>query len=129
MNNDRYLAFAGRLLIAVIFLLSGFGKLMGYASTVGYFAKLGVPLPEVVVAISILVELGGGILLVIGYRLVIVASVMAAFTIGAALIGHRFWNATDPMVHMQQMIDFLKNIAMAGGFLMVIVDARRARSR
>jgi putative oxidoreductase len=125
MNNDRYLAFAGRLLIAVIFLLAGFGKLMGYAGTVGYFGKLGIPFPEAVVALSILVELGGGILLVIGYRLVVVASVMAAFTFGAALIGHQFWNATDPTMHMQQMNNFLKNVAMVGGFLMVIVDARR----
>ena len=127
MNNDRGLAFAGRFLMAIIFLLAGFGKAMGYAGAVGYFAKLGVPMPEIVVAISIVIELGGGILLLIGYRLQIVAPLMAAFTLGAALIGHRFWEASDPMIHMQQMNNFLKNIAMCGGFMMVLVDARRHR--
>jgi len=127
MNSDRALAFAGRFLMAIIFLLAGFGKATAYAGTVGYFAKLGVPMPEIVVALSILVELGGGILLLIGYRLQIVAPIMAAFTIGAALIGHRFWEASDPAVHMQQMNNFLKNVAMCGGFLMVLVDARRRR--
>jgi putative oxidoreductase len=124
-HDDRGLAFAGRLLMAIIFFIAGTGKLLGFAGTVGYFTKLGIPVPEVATVVSIVVELGGSILLLIGYRLVIVAAVMAVFTLLAALTAHQFWNATDPATHMAQMNNFLKNVAMIGGFLMVIVDARR----
>jgi putative oxidoreductase len=126
-QNDRGLAFVGRLLMAIIFLIAGFGKLVGFTGTVGYFTKLGIPVPQAAAVVSILVELGGGILLILGYRLLIVAPIMAVFTIVAAFFAHAFWNVTDPAMHMAQMNNFLKNVAMAGGFLMVIVDAWRQR--
>jgi putative oxidoreductase len=128
-QNDRALAFVGRLLMAIIFLIAGAGKAMGFATTVGYFAKLGIPMPEVVTIVSIIVELGGGLALLAGFRLLIVAPIMAAFTFGAALIAHQFWNVTDPAMHMAQMNNFLKNVAMVGGFVMVFIDARRSGTR
>jgi putative oxidoreductase len=127
-QNDRVLATFGRLLMAIIFLLAGVGKAMAFTGTVGFFTKLGIPFPEVVAAISIVVEVGGGLALLAGFQLVIVATIMGLFTIGAALIAHQFWNATDPAAHMAQMTNFLKNVAMAGGFVMVVVDARRNRA-
>ena len=127
-RNDRGLALMGRSLIALIFLIAGVRKALAFAMTVGYFGKLGIPMPELMVPLTIIIEIGGAILLVLGYRLVIVATVMALFTLGAALTAHQFWVATDPMVYSAQLNNFLKNIAMIGGFVMVIVDARRGRN-
>jgi putative oxidoreductase len=127
-HDDRGLAFAARLLMAIIFLVAGAGKALGFAGTVAYFAKLGIPVPEVATVVSIVIELGGSILLLVGYRPVIVAAVMAVFTLVAALTAHQFWNVADPAMRSGQMNNFLKNVAMVGGFLMVIVDARRRRT-
>ncbi len=126
-SNDRGLAYVARGLIALLFLIAGLRKLLAFGMTVGYFAKLGIPMPEVVVVVSILVEIGGSILIVIGYRPVIVASVMAAFTIGSALIAHQFWAVSDPQIYSAQLNNFLKNVSIIGAFLMIIVDARRSR--
>lgn len=127
-SNDRALALVARVLIAVLFLVAGAGKATHFAATVAGFTKLGIPFPEIATAGSIVVELGGGILLIAGYRLVIVAAVMALFTLVAALIAHQFWNA-EGAAQMQQMNNFLKNISIVGAFLMVIVDARRSAVR
>jgi putative oxidoreductase len=115
-------------LMALIFLIAGLRKALAFAATVGYFGKLGIPVPEVVVIGSICIEIGGAILLTIGYKPVIVASIMAAFTLGAALIAHQFWTVSDPQAYGAQLNNFLKNVAMVGGFLMVIVAARRVRT-
>ena len=127
-RNERGLALLGRSLIALIFLIAGLRKALVFTMTVGYFGKLGIPMPELVVPLSIIVEIGGAILLVLGYRLVIVATVMALFTLVAALTAHQFWAAADPLAYSAQLNNFLKNIAMIGGFVMVIVDARRGRT-
>ena len=126
-GNDRGLAFVARALMALIFLIAGVRKVLAFGMTVGYFGKLGIPMPELVVAGSIVIEVGGAILLAIGYRQTIVAAVLAAFTLGAALIAHQFWAVSDPQAYSGQLNNFLKNIAMVGGFLMIIVDGRRAR--
>ncbi len=126
-QNDRGIAFVARALLALIFLVAGLRKLLAYAMTVGYFGKLGIPMPEMVVALTILIEIGGAVLLVVGYKQTIVAAVLAAFTLGAALIAHQFWTVTDPQAYSGQLNNFLKNVAMVGGFLMVMVDGRRAR--
>ena len=126
-RNDQGLAYVARGLIALLFLIAGVRKLLAFGMTVGYFAKLGIPMPEVVVAGSILIEIGGSILFVLGYRLVIVSTILAAFTIGSALIAHQFWAVTDPQAYSAQLNNFLKNVSIVGAFLMVIVDARRSR--
>jgi len=109
-----------RLLMAQIFVIAGLRKLLGYASAIGAFRMLGIPLPEVMVPLDIALELGGGILLALGIKTRIMAVVLGLFTIGAALIGHRFW-AADPAQFNGQLNNFLKNVAMAGGFLMMLL--------
>ena len=126
-RNDRTLATIGRGLLALIFLVAGVRKLLAFAMTVGYFGQLGIPLPELVTIGSICIEIGGAVLLTIGYRTTIVAGVLAAFTLGSALIAHRFWAVADPQAYAEQLNNFLKNVAMIGGFVMVIVDGRRSR--
>src|SRR5262249_47936461 len=82
--------------------------------TQGYIASVGLPLPLVTYLIAIAVEIGGGALLIVGFRTRIVALVLAAFSVVAALAFHT--NFGDP----DQLIHFLKNIAMTGGLLQVV---------
>ncbi len=111
---DKFLSIAARLLMAQIFIISGFGKITGYAATQGYFASMGLPLPALLTPLVILIELGGGLALLFGFQTRWVAAILALFSIGSALIAHT--NFADQM----QMINFMKNLAMAGGFLMFV---------
>ena len=110
------IALVGRILIAYLFIPAGFGKLMGFAGTVGYVASSGLPLPQVGAVLAIVVELGVGIAFLLGYKTRIAAIVLAVFTVLAALFFHKYWSAPDAMKMMQQ-INFNKNIAIAGGLL------------
>ncbi len=113
---------ASRLFLAFIFVMAGWGKLTGIDGTAGYMASAGIPLANVLVYLVILTELGGGILIAIGYHTRIVAFLMAGFTILSALIFH--FNFSDQM----QMINFMKNIAIAGGFLSLVANGAGAWS-
>jgi putative oxidoreductase len=110
------IALVGRALIAFLFIPAGVGKLLGFAGAVGYIASKGLPLPEVAAVIAIVIELGLGIALLIGFKTRIVAVVLAVFTIATAIIFHNYWAAPDAMKMMQQ-INFNKNMAIAGGLL------------
>lgn len=110
------LALIGRILIAYLFIPAGFGKLMGFAGTVGYITSAGLPLPQVAAAIAIIVELGFGIALVVGFQTRLVALGLALFTVATALFFHKYWAVPDAM-KMMQTINFNKNIAIAGGLL------------
>jgi len=109
-------ALIGRILIAYLFIPAGFGKLMGFAGTVGYIASAGLPLPEVGAVIAIIVELGFGIAVLLGFKTRFTAFVLAVFTVVAALSFHKYWAAPDAM-KMMQTINFNKNMAIAGGLL------------
>jgi putative oxidoreductase len=117
-NTANLAALVGRLLLAVIFILSGFQKIPGFEGTAGYIASKGLPMPQVVAALTIVVELGGGILLAIGYKARWAALALAVFTLLAALIFHNFW-AVEAAQKMNQQINFMKNLAITGGMLMV----------
>ena len=117
-NTTDLAALVGRILLAVIFIISGFGKITGFEGTAGYIAAKGLPMPQVVTALTIVVELGGGILLAIGYKARWAALALAVFTLLAAFIFHDFW-AVEAAQKMNQQINFLKNISIAGGMLMV----------
>jgi putative oxidoreductase len=112
----------GRLLIATIFIISGIGKIAEPALTQGYIASAGLPAPALAYLVAIAVELGGGLLLTIGFQTRIVALVMAAFTLAAALGFHH------DFADQNQMIHFLKNIAMMGGLLQVVAFGAGAYS-
>ena len=118
MNPNASAALVGRILLALIFILSGFGKITGFDGTVGYIASKGLPMPQVVAALTILVELGGGILLAVGYKARWAALALAAFSILAGLLFHNFW-ASPAAEAMNQQINFMKNLSIAGGMLMV----------
>ena len=128
MSTLRYLPFIGRLLIGLPFVLSGLGKVTAASMTIGYIASVGLPFPPLAFAVAVAVELGGGLLLVTGFRARTVAAGMAVFTIATALAFHN--NFAD----QNQMIHFLKNVMITGGLLQIVafgagafsLDARRA---
>jgi putative oxidoreductase len=116
--NNTLVPLAGRVMLALLFFYGGYSKLMGTAATAGYFGKLGLPAPEILVWVVIAVELLGALLIVIGWQTRIVAWGMAIFTVATAVIGHRFWGI-DPAQFNGQFTQFLKNLGIAGGFLML----------
>ncbi|RQO45597.1 DoxX family protein [Variovorax sp. KBW07] len=116
---------AARVLMAAIFLVAGVRKLLTYAATLGYFGKLGIPLADVVLPLTIALEIGGGLLLIAGWRVQWVAGVLALFTLATAFTAHAFW-AADAAQFAGQLNNFLKNVAMVGGFVMLAVHARQA---
>jgi putative oxidoreductase len=109
---DTFLNLAARILMSQIFIISGIGKITGYAGTQGYMAKMGVP--GALLPLVILTELGGGLALLFGFQTRWVALALAGFTFLSALIFHM--NFSDQM----QMINFMKNLAMAGGLLLFV---------
>jgi putative oxidoreductase len=117
-----------RVLMATLFLVSGIRKAMAWGGTQAYFAKVGLPFPEVIVPLVVAIEILGALMLIVGWRVPIVASILAAYTLGASFLGHPFWSV-EPAQFATQLNHFLKNIAIVGGFLMVIAfDRQRSGS-
>ena len=110
------IALVGRLLIAYLFIPAGIGKIMGFAGTAGYIASKGLPMPEVGAVIAIVVELGLGIAMLLGYKTRIAAIVLAVFTLVAGVIFHNYWAVPEAQKMMQTLM-FNKNIAIVGGLL------------
>ena len=111
-------ALVGRILLAVMFITSGFGKITGFENTVGYIASKGLPLPQLGAIIAIVVEFGCGILLLIGYKARWAALALAIFTLAAGVLFHNYW-AAEAAQKMGQQINFWKNVSITGGMLMV----------
>lgn len=116
----RYTHLAGRILIALIFVLSGFGKITNPAGTAAYMQAMGVP--ALLLWPTAALELLGGIAIIVGFQTRIVAAALAVFCVVSALIFHS--NFADQM----QMINFMKNLAMAGGFLFLVSNGATALS-
>jgi putative oxidoreductase len=120
--NTRYVPFAGRLLIGLPFAMSGLGKLAAIGPTTDMIRAAGLPLPPMALALAVVVEVGGGLLLVAGFRARIVAVVLALFSIATALSFHS--NFAD----QNQMIHFLKNVMITGGLLQIVAFGAGALS-
>ena len=110
---------AGRVLLAAIFLLSGARKAMAYAATAGYIGSKGLPAAELLAIGAIVVELAGGVMLLVGWKTRIAAAALALFTLVATLFFHNFWAFPADQVQ-NQLNHFLKNLAIIGGFLYVM---------
>ncbi|MBZ9741316.1 MULTISPECIES: DoxX family protein [unclassified Mesorhizobium] len=121
-SNSAVTILIGRILLAVIFLLSGFGKLTAISGTAAYFGGLGLPVPTATAVIVGLIELLGGLAVLVGFQTRIAAWVLAVFTIATGLVAHTGW--ADQM----QMIQFLKNVAITGGFLLLASSGAGAYS-
>jgi putative oxidoreductase len=117
---NRFAPLVGRSLLGLLFIVSGIGKIMGYSGTAGYMAGHGLPFVGLLLPLTILVELGGGLMLVFGWCARWAALALFLFLIPATLIFHNFW-AAPPEQAQGQMIHFLKNLSIMGGMLYVIV--------
>jgi putative oxidoreductase len=126
------LSLAGRVLLALLFIPAGFGKLTGFAGTVAYIGSVGMPVPTLAAAFALTLEIFGGAALLFGFGTRLVALVLALFTLVASFYFHNFWAVPEAQAFMQQLL-FYKNIAVVGGLLSVAawgagawsVDARR----
>lgn len=132
IRSEAFLSLGGRLLIAVLFLPDGFAKIPNFSGIVGLIASKGLPLPELFAAGTILLEIGASIALLVGWGTRWAAISLAVFTICAGVLFHNFW-ALQPAMAIAQKQAFFKNIAIAGGLLLLAahgpgrlsVDARR----
>ena len=122
MSAIRYVPFAGRLLIGLPFAMSGLGKLAAIGPTTEMIRAAGLPLPPAALVVAVIIELGGGLLLITGFRVRIVAAVMALFALATAVSFHS--NFAD----QNQMIHFLKNVMITGGLLQIVAFGAGALS-
>ena len=126
---DKFTSVAARLLMSLIFIIAGFGKLTAYSATETTFASLGLPWVALVTPLVILLELGGGLALLAGFQTRLIAGVLALYTIATALIAHSHLSDQGQAIH------FMKNLAIAGGFLLFVrygagaisIDERKRR--
>ncbi|VEB96304.1 Inner membrane protein yqjF [Cedecea lapagei] len=113
---DRYatnFATLGRIVIAAIFIVSGLGKIAAPEATQGYIASVGLPFPLLGYLIALAAEIGGGILLLVGYRTRLIAALLAVFTLATAVFFHHNFADQNTLLH------FLKNLMIASGLLQI----------
>ena len=131
-NLQKPLSLAARLLLAALFIPAGLSKIGGFAGTAGYIGSVGLPFPELGAVIAIVVEVGAGIALLLGFGTRWAALALALFTLVASFFFHAYWALPAEQQMMQQLM-FMKNIAVTGGLLALAafgagswsVDARR----
>ena len=114
MNGADWVGLAGRVLMSAIFIQAGIKKALAPAATMGYFAKLGLPMPGAAYAVTLIVEIGVGVLFLVGFRARVTGLVLAVWCVATAFAAHYHPGESA------QMIQFMKNICMAGGFLQVV---------
>lgn len=117
-----------RILFAFIFIYSGFGKLIAFQPTIDYMINAGLSWhPAVLQTLAIILELGGGMLVLLGWHTRVGAAALFVFTLLTAFLVHHFW-AYPPTEEQMQMIQFMKNITIAGGALYIFVFGAGAYS-
>ncbi|MCV2511259.1 DoxX family protein [Leclercia pneumoniae] len=136
MNALRYLDFGqsrplllliARIAIVLLFIIFGLPKMTGFDGTVQYMAKLGAPMPMLAAIIAVVMEIPAAILIVLGFFTRPIALLFVFYTLGTAVIGHPYWEMSGDAV-MPNMINFYKNISIAGAFLLLAVTGPGAIS-
>lgn len=136
MNALRYLDFGqsrplllliARIAIVLLFIIFGLPKMTGFDGTVQYMAKLGTPMPMLAAIIAVVMEIPAAILIVLGFFTRPIALLFVFYTLGTAVIGHPYWDMNGDAV-MPNMINFYKNISIAGAFLLLAVTGPGAIS-
>jgi len=111
-------ALAGRIMLALMFIIAGIGKIPGFAGTSAMMTGVGLPIANVLLVLTILIELGGGAAIVLGWRTRTSALVVFVFTGLASVVFHAFWAAPPDQVLLQQLM-FMKNVSVMGGLLLL----------
>ncbi len=114
MNIQKYIPLVARIFLAVIFVQTGLNKFASFAGTQEQIASAGIPLPLIATVLTILIEVIGGISLILGFKAKIGALLLVIFLIPVTLVFH------NPIADGSQMIAFMKNLAIMGGLLMVV---------
>ena len=117
-HND-WAALVGRILLAILFVPSGFSAITDFAGTVGYVRSEGVPLPEVAAAMRIAIEMGGGLMVLFGWKTRWAALAFIVFLAVITPIFHNFWSAPADAQMLQQIM-FMKNAAIGGAFFLLL---------
>ena len=122
MNNviNQWGPLAGRILISLIFIMSGLGKVFQFDGQVAYAASQGVPLASLAIIISIIAELAAAAMIVFGFKARLGALILLLWMIPVSLMMHAFWNIEDPMAQQMNMIMFMKNLSMMGAMLLIM---------
>ncbi len=115
----QYGPLVGRIFLGLIFIVAGVGKLTGFEGTVGYMQAYNVPMAQILAVATVIIELGGGVMLIIGWNARIAAAVLFLFVLIVSPIFHGFW-AVPAEQQQLQMIMFLKNLGIMGGMLYVM---------
>jgi putative oxidoreductase len=126
-NLSKVIYPVGRALLGALFFISGVNKILAFSYVAGWMASSGVPASSLLLAVTIAIEVLGGLLLIIGYRARLAALVIALFLIPVTVVFHAFWSA-DAASYQNQLTQFLKNLAILGGMLLVIERESVARS-
>jgi putative oxidoreductase len=116
--NDAMLA-VGRILMAIIFVMSGLEKVMDLTGTAAAIGGKGLPYPDVLAIVTAVLELGGGLLIIVGWQTRLIALALAIFSAVAAYFFHDFWHYPPGVENTNNMIHFMKNVSMIGGFLVL----------
>lgn len=114
--NSKWQLLLGRVLLSAIFILSGLGKLPHFPDIATMMAGKGIPLATVALVITLFIEIGCGLLLLTGFQARYAALVIALWLVPVTLVFHNFW-AVPQAQQQEQMINFLKNLAIIGGLL------------
>lgn len=122
----KFTVLAGRLLFSLIFLLSGFSLFS--AASASYAASQGVPLATVLVPVSGIFSIVGAVSIMLGYKTRIGAALIIVFLVPVTLVFHHFWTVADPGAREMGMIDFMKNMSMLGGAMIILVHGGGAYS-
>lgn len=109
-----WVALVGRVLMSAIFIHGGYGKAMAPTATMAAFAHYGLPMPGVAYATALVVEIGVGIVFLVGYKARVTSLILAAWCIATAMVAHYHPENAGQMIH------FMKNVCMAGGFLQIV---------
>lgn len=113
----KFIALLGRVLFSAVFIISSFGHFQ--QGTVQYAASMGVPMPQVLVPLSGLMALVGGLCILFGFKARFGAWLIVLFLIPVTFMMHNFWQAADPNTAMLQQIMFMKNLSMLGGAFLI----------
>lgn len=131
-SQNDFLSLIGRILLGLMFFIGGIGKVTGYAGTVAYATKAGLPMPDISVGIGAAIEIIAPLMLLVGFKVRWAALALIVFTLVATFFFHNYWTM-EGAARMTNQITLLKNLAVVGGLLMLIVagpgrysmDARR----
>jgi putative oxidoreductase len=120
-SSESFTPLAGRILMSVLFLISGTFKVVGYSQIVGYAAAKGLPLPNIAIACAMVIELGCGLAILAGFQARIAAWILILYLIPVTFFFHNFW-AAQGTEQQTQMVNFLKNAGIMGGLAILAAN-------